>query len=104
MCIRDRNPKSVEVFTVADVPGGGREQVWQQIDAGSQSVWPTVTGPNFEFGFSDSILQMWAVFLAEREGELGDRFGCVTPQEAAATHGIYRAGIESNAKGASAAP
>lgn len=91
-----KNPKLVEVFTVADVPGIGREQVWQQLDAGSQSVWPTVTGPNFEFGFSDSILQMWAVFLAEREGKLGDRFGTVTPHEAAATHGIYRAAIRSN--------
>lgn len=99
-----KNPKSVQIFTVADIPGGGREQVWQQIDAGSQSVWPTVTGPNFEFGFSDSILQMWAAFLAEREGLLGDRFGCVTPHEAAATHGIYRAGIRSNADGAVAVP
>jgi hypothetical protein len=99
-----KNPKTVEVFTFADVPGIGREQVWQQIDAGSQSVWPTVTGPNFEFGFSDSILQMWAVFLAERAGELGDRFGCVTPREAAFTHEIFRAAIESNTRGAAVAP
>jgi predicted dehydrogenase len=90
-----KNPKSVDIFSLVDVPGHGREQVWQQIDAGSQSAWPTVTGANFEFGFSDSILQMWAAFLAEREGLLGDRFGCVTPQEAAATHGIFRAGMES---------
>lgn len=99
-----KNPKSVEVFAVVDIPGGGREQVWQQIDVGSQSVWPTVTGPNFEFGFSDSILQMWAAFLAERAGILGDRFGCVTPHEAAATHGIFRAGIESHATGCAARP
>ena len=39
-----KNPKLVEVFGVDDIPGIGREQVWQQIDAGSQSVWPTVTG------------------------------------------------------------
>lgn len=90
-----KNPKSVEIFSTVDVAGTGREHAWQHIDSGSQSVWPTVTGPNFEFGFSDSILQMWASFLAEREGLLGDRFGCVTPQEAAATHGIYRAGLES---------
>lgn len=99
-----KNPKAVEVFTVAEIPGVGREQVWQQIDAGSQSVWPTVTGPNFEFGFSDSILQMWAAFLAERAGMLGDRFGCVSPHEAAATHGIFRAGIESNATGCAVRP
>lgn len=94
-----KNPKLVEVFTVGAVPGTGSEQVWQQIDSGSQSVWPTVTGPHFEFGFSDSILQMWAAFLAERAGELGDRFGCVTPQEAVATHAIFRAGIRSHADG-----
>lgn len=99
-----KNPKSVEIFTLANIPGGGTEQVWQQIDAGSQSVWPTVTGPNFEFGFSDSILQMWAAYLAEREGLLGNRFGCVSPYEAAATHNIYRAAISSNASGSSATP
>ncbi|WP_309615939.1 gfo/Idh/MocA family oxidoreductase, partial [Salinibacterium sp.] len=99
-----KNPKLVEVFTVASVPGIGIQQVWQQLDAGSQSVWPTVTGANFEFGFSDSILQMWAAFLAEREGKLGDGFGTVTPHEAAATHDIYRAAIRSNAEGAAFAP
>ena len=48
---------------------------WQQLDVGSQSVWPTVTGGIFESGFSDSILQMWAAYLAERHGALGERFG-----------------------------
>ncbi|MFB2598093.1 Gfo/Idh/MocA family protein [Herbiconiux sp. P17] len=94
-----KNPKSVEVFAVVDVPGGGREQVWQQIDVGSQSVWPTVTGPIFESGFSDSILQMWAAFLAERHGSLGDRFGAARPEEAALTHDIYRAAIRSHEEG-----
>ncbi len=91
-----KNPKRVEVFTTAEIPGIGREQIWQQVDAGSQSVWPTVTGSIFEFGFSDSILQMWAAFLAERAGVLGDRFGTVTPTEAAFTHSIYRAAIDSH--------
>jgi predicted dehydrogenase len=99
-----KNPKLVEVFTISAVPGSSTEQVWQQIDAGSQSVWPTVTGAIFEFGFSDSILQMWAVFLAERAGALGERFGCVTPQEAVATHGIYRAGMRSHVEGIAQAP
>jgi hypothetical protein len=94
-----KNPKRVEVFSVVDVPATGREQVWSSLDAGSQSVWPTVTGPNFESGFSDAILQMLAVFLAEREDALGDRFGCATPDEAAATHEIYRAAIRSHETG-----
>jgi hypothetical protein len=82
-----------------DLPGGGREQVWSSLDAGSQSVWPTVTGSNFESGFSDAILQMLAAFLAEREDALGDRFGCARPDEAALTHAIYRAAIQSDETG-----
>lgn len=99
-----KNPKLVEVFTVSGVPGIGREQIWQQLDAGSQSVWPTVTGANFEAGFSDSILQMWAVFLAEREGLLGDRFGTVRPGEAALSHTIYAAAITSHQTGVAVQP
>lgn len=94
-----KNPKRVEVFGIDDIAGIGREQVWKQVDAGSQSVWPTVTGPNFEFGFSDAILQMWAAFLAERAGVLGDRFGTVRPEEAMLTHRIYDAAIESHSTG-----
>jgi predicted dehydrogenase len=94
-----KNPKLVEIFSLVDVPGGGREQVWSSLDAGSQSVWPTVTGPNFESGFSDAILQMLAAFLAEREGALGGRFGCATPDEAALTHQIYLAAIQSQETG-----
>lgn len=91
------NPKRVEVFGLVDVPGVGREQSWQSIDAGSQSVWPTVTGAIFETGFSDAILQMWAAYLAEREGVLGDGLGCVTPEEAALTHRIFAAAMSSHA-------
>ena len=99
-----KNPKRVEIFSVLDVPGKGREQAWSALDAGSQSVWPTVTGPNFESGFSDAILQMWAAFLAEWEGALGDRFACATPGEAAFTHEIFRAGIRSHAAGEAVRP
>jgi predicted dehydrogenase len=94
-----KNPKRVDIFTVAGVPGIGREQIWQQLDVGSQSVWPTVTGGIFESGFSDSILQMWAVFLAERSGVLGDRFGAARPDEVAFTHHIFEAAIRSHAEG-----
>ncbi len=84
-------PSRVEVFASVEVPGVGREQAWQIVETGSQSVWPTVTGGIFETGFSDAILQMWAAFLAEREGVLGDRFGCATPSEARAAHRIAEA-------------
>lgn len=99
-----KSPKEVEVFSRINVPGIGTEQAWQRLDAGSQSVWPTVTGGIFETGFSDAILQMWAAYLAEREGVLGDRFGCVTPDEAALTHRIFDAALRSQATGANVAP
>lgn len=96
-----KNPAQVNYVSTAAVPGGGDEQLWSAADVGSQSVWPTVTGGIFETGFSDSILQMWAAFLAERAGLLGDRFGCATPQEALSAHEIYRAAWESAATGES---
>ena len=81
------SPKAVRRFAVRD----GR-QVWEHLETGSQSAFATVTGPIFEFGFSDAILQMWAAYLAEREGALGDRLGCVTPAEALAAHEVLRRG------------
>lgn len=91
-----KNPKEVRLMTVQALPDGATEQAWSCLEAGSQSVWPTVTGGIFETGFSDAILQMWAAFLAERAGQLGDRFGCVTPQEALSTHAIYDAAQQSH--------
>ncbi|AZC12995.1 Gfo/Idh/MocA family oxidoreductase [Microbacterium sp. ABRD28] len=99
-----KHPSTLEVFRVGDVPGVGREQLWQQIDVGSQSAWPTVTGGIFESGFSDAILQMWAVFLAERVGHLGERFGAATPHEAARTHAIYDAALRSHNTGRAVEP
>ena len=81
------SPKAVRRFAVRD----GR-QVWEHLETGSQSAFATVTGAIFEFGFSDAILQMWAAYLAEREGALGDRLGCVTPAEALAAHEVLRRG------------
>src|SRR5699024_11593512 len=77
-----KNPKEVRLMTVQTLPDGSKEQAWSSVEAGSQSVWPTVTGGIFETGVSDAILQMWAAFLAERAGELGDHFGRLNPQEA----------------------
>jgi predicted dehydrogenase len=82
----------------------GGEQLWSQVEMGSQSVFPTVTGGIFEFGFSDAILQMWAAFLTERAGELGDRFGCATPDEALSAHKIFAAAMQSAADGRATSP
>jgi predicted dehydrogenase len=89
-----RYPKTVKVMTV-----DRGEQVWQEVETGSQSAFGTVTGPIFEFGFSDAILQMLAAFFAEREGALGERLGCVTPTEALLSHRLWAAAIRSSESG-----
>jgi len=90
------SPKEVWRFAVRD----GR-QLWERLETGSQSAFATATGPIFEFGFSDAILQMWAAFLAERAGELGTRLGCATPREALAAHEVFAAALRSHGSGAS---
>ena len=40
-------------------------------------------------------MQMWAAFFAEREGKLGDHFGCVTPEEAFHSHQVFKAALDS---------
>ena len=75
----------------------GSEQIWEQIQPGNVSVWPMVSGAIFEFGFADALLQMWASFLAERAGELGDRFATATVAEAVAAHHVFDAAARSAA-------
>ncbi len=91
-------PKTLRVM--AYEPGGPQE--WRVRDLGSQSAYPTITGAIFEFGFPDAILQMWAAFLDElahgREG-MSQPFYCATPEEAAATHRLFTAALESNRAG-----
>ena len=86
-----RYPQSLKVMTVRD-----GQQVWEERMAGSQSAQPTITGPIFEFGFTDSLLQMWAAYFAERAGELGTAFGCATPAEALASHALFDAALVSS--------
>src|ERR687891_125007 len=83
-------PKTVRRFAVRD-----GDQVWEHVETGSQSAFPTVTGAIFEFGFSDAVLQMWAAFLAERAGALDEAFPCATPEEALAAHRIFDAALRS---------
>jgi predicted dehydrogenase len=76
----------------------GREQSWQRTDLGFHGLFPTITGAIFEPGFPDCVLQMWAAFMAERAGVLGDRFGCVTPEEAVRSHELFAAALQSHAE------
>ncbi len=76
------------------------EQVWERTDIGQgASGFPVITGGIFEAGFPDSFLQMWAAFCAEREGQLGDRFGCATPDEAVLAHRLFAAALRSHEEG-----
>jgi len=77
----------------------GKEQTWSRTDLGFGTPFKTVTGGIFEPGFADVIQQMWAAYLVEREGELGDRFGCATPDEAVASQEIFAAALKSQASG-----
>ncbi len=73
-----------------------KEQVWQRVDLGFQVAFPTITGGIFEPGFADCFMQMLAAYFAEREGFLGDRFGCVRPEEAVLSHQLFAAALKSH--------
>lgn len=78
-------------------PGGA--QSWQVEDLGYQSLFPTITGGIFEFGFTDAIQQMWAAYLDELAGGDAQGFPCATPQEAADHHAILTAALEAGKTG-----
>lgn len=89
-----KNTNSIEIL---DYSAGG-EQAWQHIDMGHGTAFKSITGPIFEFGFSDSILQMWAAFIYElTQGQPLRRFaGCVTPEETALSHRLFTASLISH--------
>src|SRR3954470_21141403 len=90
-----KEPKTLWVFARR-----GGDQIWERYDVGyGASAFPSVTGPIFEAGFPDCFLQMWAAYVAEREGALGERFGCATPDEAVFAHEVFAAALQSHAEG-----
>jgi len=76
----------------------GKEQAWSDIQIGHKPMIPTVTGGIFEFGFTDAILQMWAAFMSELDGQEVP-FGCFTPQETRLSHSLATAALLSNENG-----
>lgn len=88
-----KNPRRLELLEYT--PGG--IQAVQQIDMGYESAFPTVTAGIFEFGFTDSIQQMWASFISEiAEGKARGKFiSCVTPEETALAHRLFTAALKS---------
>ncbi len=85
-------PKTLFTYT------RGKEQAWSATDLGFAMPFKTITGGIFEPGFPDILMQMWAAYLAERAGQLGDRFGCATPDEAVAHHELWAAALRSHAE------
>lgn len=93
-----KEPKTLWVFR------RDKEQWWQKTDLGFAMPFKTITGGIFEPGFPDVLQQMWAAFLAERAGQLGERFGCATPEEAVASHAWWEAALTSHRERSVVAP
>ena len=91
--------KNINSIELLEYTGG--EQAWRHIDMGHETAFPTVTGSNFEFGFSDHMLQMLAAFIYEyRKGRAKTTFsGCVLPEETRTSHDLFTAALESGRTG-----
>ncbi len=63
-----------------------------------KSAYASITGGIFECGFSDSILQMWAAFCDEltHGKDMRQPFTCATPTEAAQSHAVFTAALQSH--------
>jgi predicted dehydrogenase len=88
-----RNPKIMD--TLHYTPGG--EQNWVQVQVPFDPPFKTIRGANFEFGFGDCFLQMWAAYLYEMvNGKPPTKFaGCATIDEALLSHRLFTAALES---------
>ena len=89
-----RDPKSFYSLL-----SGEKEQPWSRLDLGYTPAVPGITGSIFEFGFPDSILQMWAAFLHELDTGATSVFGCCTPEETRISHALLTAALASNKNG-----
>jgi predicted dehydrogenase len=98
MAFSTKYPRTLQVMDYK----AGNVQAWQQIDLGYQSAYPTITGGIFEFGFTDSILQMWAAYcdeLAHGRHDMQQPFYCATPEEAHQSHLVFTEALRSHATG-----
>ncbi len=88
-----KHPRTLETMPFS--PGGA--QSWNSEDLGFAPLYKTITGGIFEFGFPDSMQQMLAAFCDQVAAGNGTElpFGCATPEEAAMTHDIFTAALES---------
>jgi len=88
---------SSQANTLEVLEYNGGDQVWSQIQMGHETVFKSITGGIFQFGFSDALLQMWAAYLYElKHGRPFKRFaGCVRPDEVELSHRLFTAALAS---------
>jgi predicted dehydrogenase len=88
-----RVPKTLRTMTFRT----GQPQSWEVRELGYSSAYATISGGIFEFGFSDTILQMWAAFCDELvHGEkMRQSFYCATPKETLSHHRVLTAALDS---------
>lgn len=93
-----KNPKQLLTLTYAS----GMEQSWQSTDLPHRSAYGSITGNIFEFGFSDSILQMWAAFCDEmvNGSNMTQSVYCASPEETMQSHKLFTAALDSQKTGA----
>jgi predicted dehydrogenase len=88
-----REPNTLRLL---EYRGGAQE--WREQSAGYTPLFPSITGPIFEFGFTDAILQMWAAYLTEVAGAaLPDALlaRTATPEETRLSHRLFTAALAS---------
>jgi hypothetical protein len=77
----------------------GSPQAWKEEDMGYTSLFPSITGQIFEFGFADAIQQMWAAFCLElSQGAAAVSFRCALPDETRLSHELFTAALASHAQ------
>jgi hypothetical protein len=77
----------------------GDVQEWRIMEVPYRSAYPSITGSIFEFGFSDSLLQMWAAFcdeLVHGRKEMYQPFHCATIEETTLSHQVFTAALQSH--------
>ena len=73
----------------------GKEQAWCRVNVGYKPLFQTITGPIFEFGFCDTVQQMWVAYFKELAGEEVP-FKCFTPEQTQLAHKMQTAALISN--------
>ncbi len=86
-------PKTLQTMSYQN----GGKQEWRNEDLGYSSVYKTITGGIFEFGFTDAILQMWAAVIDEfTNPDKTFPYGSVRPKETMLQHKILTAALKSH--------